>query len=295
MAVTGRQMNSSPVSSSTLARKLATLLETGTLPASALGSQARRTLTPLFEAGILEETRSGSGRSIKVRDHDALMAFSRKLFPSGLDSDALFADSLPRAGGILAMRDSKNAASTWAEPVLLRGFDHASLAGPSGNFPVAQLTETAGLCSIRLDEPFRWGFSGRLAVAENLEFFLSFENTGISCDLVLYSAGRLSCRVIKWLASPLMAKCSVLHCGDYDPAGLQEFIRLWKNVGERVTLYVPENLEDLVKQYGKPELLNSQRHLLPSVRSCANQQVREVCNLLEQYSMGLEQEVLLLT
>ncbi len=286
-------MSNQSVSAGGLARKLSTLIETGTLPASALGSQARRKLLPLFEAGILEETRSGSGRSIKVRDHDALIAFSQKLFPSGLDSEALFSDSLPRASGILASRDSKNAASTWAEPVLLRGFDGASLAGPSGDFPVADLTEMAGLCAIRLDEPFLWGFSGRLAVAENLEFFLSFEKSRIPCDIVLYSAGRLSGRVIKWLASPLMADCSVLHCGDYDPAGLQEFIRLWKGVGERASLYVPEDLEELIRKYGKPELLHAQRHLLPSVRSCTHQQVRDVCNLLEHYSMGLEQEVLL--
>ncbi len=287
-------MSNQSVATASLARKLATLLETGTLPASALGTQARQKLTPLFEAGILEETRSGGGRSIRVRDHDALLAFSLKLFPSGLDTDALFADSLPRASGILSVRDSKNASSTWAEPVLLRGFGNASLSGPPGCFPAAELTEMAGLCAIRLDEPFKWGFSGRLAVAENLEFFLSFEKSGISCDLVLYSAGRLSGRVIKWLASPLMAECPVLHCGDYDPAGLQEFIRLWRGVGERAGLYVPEGLEDLIKQYGKPELLHSQRHLLPSVRSCAHEQVREVCNLVEQYSMGLEQEVLLL-
>ena len=148
---------------------------------------------------------------------------------------------------------------------------------------------------MRLEEPFTWGFSGTVAVAENLEFFLSFEAAGIKCDLVIYAGGRLSDRIISWLASPLMEACSVLHCGDYDPAGLREYLRLREAMGSRAVLYVPDNMERLLKKYGRAELVRNQAHILPGIRSCAVPEVLNVMDMVERYGLGLEQEVLLLT
>ncbi len=277
-----------------LAERLRELLSYGSIPASALSARQCRRLSPLFDSGVLEEERAGAGRRITVQNRQALAAFSRKLFPSGFEYTARTPGIMPRAHGVLAFRDAKTARTTWAEPVLLRGFGAAVLSGPGGVLPAAELSMLAGLAAIRLEEPFAWGFSGSVAVAENLEFFLSFEAAGLKCDLVIYAGGRLSDRVIAWLASPLMEACSVIHCGDYDPAGLQEYLRLREAMGSRAGLYVPDNIERLLKKYGRAGLVRNQAHILSGIRSCAVPEVLDVLDIIERYGLGLEQEVLLL-
>ncbi len=267
-------------------------MEQGTLPASALSAVQKERLAPLFDAGVLSKERAGAGRRIVVNNPEALVSFSRDLFPSGLDGLQSGTD-LPRAAGVRTVRDAKSAVTTWAEPLLLRGFGSAELVSEDRSLPVARLTELAGMAALRLEEPFRWGFSGSMAVAENLEFFLSIETSGITCDMVIYAGGRLSNRVIAWLVSPLMYNTTVMHCGDYDPAGLQEFLRLRESLGDRVSLYVPENLEKLLKKYGKPALLKDQAHLMDTIRSCRVHEVLNVIKIMEEHGMGLEQEVLL--
>jgi len=275
-----------------LAARLRQLVLHGTLPASALSAVQQERLAPLFDAEVLTQERSGAGRRIVVNNMDALVSFSTGLFPSGLDG-ILCDTALPRAAGVRTLRDAKTSRTTCAEPVLLRGFGNAELVSADKRLPVAMLSELAGMAALRLEEPFAWGFSGSVAIAENLEFFLSIEYAGISCDIVIYAGGRLSARVVSWLSSSLMSGCSVLHCGDYDPAGLQEFLRLRQQLGDRASLHVPENLELLVKKYGKPDLLKDQSHLMESVRSCGVDDVLKVLRIMEEYGMGLEQEVLL--
>lgn len=276
-----------------LAVRIRELLNGGTIPASSLSMKQRRRLQPLFDSGVLESRRAGAGRRIKVVRRDALEAFSRKLFPSGPACVTSCHDILPRADGILAHRDAKVASSTWAEPVLLRGFKTAKLTSTQGDLPVAELTALSGLTAIRLHEPFKWGFRGIIAVAENLEFFLSFERTGLQCDLVIYGGGRVSNRVLSWLSNELMADCRVLHCADYDPAGMEEFLRLRKYLGDRAELYVPADFEALLKKYGKAKLVGQQAHILSRIRSCTCPEILEIIGLLEDYGLGLEQEVLL--
>ena len=277
------------------AARIQRLLDHGSIPASALSTRQRRRLQPLFDSGVLEEQRAGSGRRISVRSREALGLFGRKLFPSGLTATAPSLDPLPRASAVLTRRDAKVAAITWAEPVLLRGFGNAVLISPEGVLSVADLTAVAGLAAFRLDPPFRWSFTGRVAVAENLEFFLSIERLETGVDLVIYGGGRLSRNVLSWLSSDLMAGCRVIHCGDYDPAGIEEFLRLERQLGKRAELYVPEDLEPLLRKYGKADLVRHQTHILSRIRSCTHPEVRKVIRMMEEYGLGLEQEVLLLT
>jgi len=277
-----------------LAERLALLLADGRLPASGLGTRHRRTLQPLFDAAVLEEVRRGGGRRIEVRERAALERFVAKRYPAGLDG-TLDADLPARSAAVAGLRDAKRARATDAEPLLLKGFGSAHLRHGPAVLEVAAWTRRAGLAAVRLDDTQAWGFTGSLAVVENLEVFLHVERLALDCDLALYAGGRLSRRVLRWLASPPMAGCRYLHCGDYDPVGLDEYLRLAAACPGRTCLHLPEGLEALLATYGKPELLRASPAVLARLRRHPDPDVAQVIALLDRHGVGLEQEILLLT
>jgi hypothetical protein len=198
-----------------------------------------------------------------------------------------------RSAAVAGLRDAKRAPRADAEPLLLRGFGGACLHGEHRVLEVAEWTRRAGLAAVRLDAARSWGFSGTVAVVENLEVFLHVERLGLGCDLALYAAGRLSQRVLAWLASPPLSESRFLHCGDYDPVGLDEYLRLANACPGRTRLHLPEGLETLLATYGKPELLRASPAVLARLRRCPDPDVARVVALLDRYGAGLEQEILL--
>lgn len=77
-----------------------------------------------------------------------------------------------------------------------------------------------------------------------------------SYDLAIWTVGRMSARrLLAWLASPSMQHCQYTHWGDYDPVGVAEYIRLRDACRDRVTMWIPDNLESLLRQHGRQSLL----------------------------------------
>jgi len=113
--------------------------------------------------------------------------------------------------------------------------------------------------------------------------------------MALYAGGRLSGRILNWLGSQSMARAQIIHCGDYDPVGLDEYLRLKGACPERAELFLPANLEVLLSRYGKRELLQgSNGAVLARLRKTEDHEVRRLVRLLDRYGVGLEQEILLL-
>lgn len=274
-----------------LAAKLGLLLELGSLPSSRLTNSDCTRLQSLVDAGVLAIERSGAGKKVAVKNQEALGAFVVKNYPSGLEGrqEAL----APRSRAVAELRDSKRARETGPLMVLLRGFGNCALRAGEEVLPVAHWTEMAGVAALRLDDR-PWQFSGVLAVVENLEVFWNFEKLETEAQLALYAQGRLSGRILNWLSSPAMAQARILHCGDYDPVGLDEYLRIKAACPGRAELYLPSNLEDLLSRFGKKDLLGSSTAVLARLRTSEDQEVRRVVTLMDRYGMGLEQEVLLL-
>ena len=274
-----------------LAGKLWQLLEQGHLPSSQLAERDRTRLQSLFETGVLQEKRSGAGKKVVVHDKEAVERFFSHRFPFGVDG--LPEEVLPRSRAIAELRDSKKTSETIPPVALLRGFDGCKLFVDGKVVPVVQWTNTAGVAALRIDDR-QWRYDGTLAVVENLEFFWNIEKLNTGAQLALYAQGRLSGRILNWLASPGMLQASILHCGDYDPVGLDEYLRIKTACPGRTKLYLPVNLEVLLIRYGKQELLQNSTSVLDRLRKTEDQEVRQLVKLLDQYGVGLEQEVLLL-
>jgi hypothetical protein len=248
-------------------------------------------LQSLFDSGVLEIRRSGAGKVVVLQSRLALEAFVVKNYPSGLEG--MQGSLTPRSKAVAELRDSKKAQRNCPPMVLLRGFGNCELLAGDEVFPVAYWTQLVGVAALRLDNR-QWAFAGAMAVVENLEVFWNIEKFDIEIQLALYTQGRLHGKTLEWLSSPGMEHARIIHCGDYDPVGLDEYLRIKTACPERTELHLPWNLEDLLSRYGKRELLKSSAAVLSRLRKTDDQGVRRVVKLMDQYGVGLEQEALLL-
>ena len=177
---------------------------------------------------------------------------------------------------------------------MIRAFNNMVFERKGKTLPAATLTGEYGAAAFLLKEPPFWGCGGTLAVVENLEPFLCFEKMRVAADAAVYAGGRMSARMLAWFASAEMSGCSFVHCGDYDPVGIDEYLRLKEACGARVKLHIPANIEDLFKKYGKRELLMDSEAVLRRLRATKDPDALRIIELMNACNTGLEQEILLL-
>ncbi len=277
-----------------LAEWLARLVQAGHLPSSTLSATSKKRLRSLFESRVLETERAGAGSRIVIRDESALRRFISVNYPSGLDGWQ-GEEFLARARAVASVRDAKKVRSLRAGPALLRGFGEVQLLANGKVFDVASLTRSMGLAGLWVANGCPWSLAaGCVGVVGNLEVFYNVERIGVGCDLVIYSGGCLAGYLLTWLASSAFANCSFLLVDDYDPVGLQEYLRLAAACPGRTRVYKPDGLKALIERYGKVDLLADSSELLAQLRNERDPTVQDMVAILDGAGRGLEQEVLLL-
>lgn len=113
-----------------------------------------------------------------------------------------------------------------------------------------------------------------------------------AADAALWSSGRIDQWLLRWLAG--MQSVRVIHVGDFDPVGLDEYLRVRAFLGCRATLFVPENLAKMLARYGQSELLSKSVAVLERVRQDPDEAIETVVAVLDSFGKGLEQEALIL-
>lgn len=272
------------------ARLLRRMMEEGSVPRSQLSDRALKNLRSLFDGGALSQARSGGGLVVEVRNPETLAAFYGKRYPS----DGKDVKGPPRARAVGMLRNAKRVGRTNMEPVLVRAINQVVCCRNGTSVNLFEVTRQTGSACLILEQGQFWTMQATIAIVENLECFLHFESMHVSTDIALYASGRLSELALQWLSSPELSDCQFVHCGDYDPVGLDEFLRLKKAVGDRARLHIPANLRDLVTTYGRPELLIDSEAILKRLREASDQNVHTVVQVLDELGCGLEQEVLLI-
>lgn len=273
-----------------LARRLLVLLDDGSIPAAKFSSAMRARLASLFQLAVLSEEKSGGGRRIVVKNDTALRQWIAANYPSGLVGIA--AELPPRAESVANFADSKRGRPIDVWLVFLRGFGDAVLRRSVGAMPLAELTRGFGVTAAILEPRDPWQIDGTLALVENLELFLHVERVAPDVDVALWYAGRVPGRVLDWVAA-LPAR-QFLHMPDYDPVGLDEYLKVRARVGDRARLFVPADLEGRVARFGRAQLLEDSEAVLLRVRKEADSAVRAVLDVLDRHGKGLEQEALLI-
>jgi hypothetical protein len=99
---------------------------------------------------------------------------------------------------------------------------------------------------------------------------------------------------IHWLAD--QDAIQVVHFGDYDPVGLQEYTRLLARLPGRVTLHLPPGLDDCFRRFSNRALLEAgnNRAVLAGLPRGLNPAMDRVLELIAIHG-PLEQEALLIT
>lgn len=274
-----------------LAERLARLQRGEPVRSSELPAGLRSRLQSLFDARVLTEPLYGRGRRVHVADPEALARWIRDHYPEGLHAPA---GVLTRADAVRLRRSAKAAGASEVSGVLLRGFNGAVLAGPAGTLDVAALTRLAGCVGLAITDDCRWQFRGTLVTVENEDAFFAVERLLPAAELVVYTAGKASERLVRWVGQQA-AGCRVVHWGDYDPVGLEEYLRIKAACAGQAELFLPSNLEGLFRTRDSRRLLAKRRNqdALQRVLTAGDPEVSAVAALIARYGCGLEQEALL--
>lgn len=273
-----------------LTNRIAELLESGSIPSSRLSRPMRERLAALFHVGALSDVKAGGGRRVTVTDPEAVRRWVNSAYPSGLAGTER--DLPPRAESVANFADSKRGRPIGVRLVYMRGFGTTALNRSSGTMPLASLTRDFGVAAAIIDPADPWRMDGVLALVENLESFLHTEHVVSGVDAALWYQGRIAERLVDWLVA--MPDLRMLHMPDYDPVGLGTYLRIRARVGDRVRLFVPDDLEVRVARFGKAVLLSDSIAELSRVRTDADPAVRGVLEVIDRHGKGLEQEALLI-
>jgi hypothetical protein len=273
------------------AHLLQRMMNDGRAARSQFSARSLKDLQSLFDAGALSQIRRGGGFVVEVRDPETLASFYRKRYPS----DGQDIGAPPRARAVGMLRNAKRVGRTDMEPLLVRAMNDRVCIRDGVQCDLRAATIQTGAACLVLESDRFWSLTARIAIVENLECFLYFERMGVTADIAVYASGRLSDLALQWLGSPELSQCQFIHCGDYDPVGLDEFLRVKKVVGNRVQLHIPAALRELVTTYGRPELLRDSKPVLKRLRNTLDPNVRKVIDILNETGCGLEQEALLIT
>jgi hypothetical protein len=249
----------------------------------------RANLDTLFRVGALVEVKAGGGRRVVVQDEQTLRRWIEASYPSGLEG--ISGGLPPRAESVANFADSKRGRPIDLRLVFMRGFGSLVLRRAAGTLPLAELTREYDVAGVAVDPEDPWQLEGSLALVEGLEIFMHIERVK-DVDAALWYVGRLDQRLLPWLAE--MPKATVLHMPDYDPVGLSTYLRIREALRDRVTLFVPEDLDALVARFGKTALLVDSAAELGGVRLRADNAARAVLDVLDRHGKGLEQESLLI-
>lgn len=94
--------------------------------------------------------------------------------------------------------------------------------------------------------------------------------------------------LIKWLQS---IPNSYIHFGDFDFAGIGIYLNEFKiKLGSKATFFVPENIENLINEYGNKNRYTSQNTNLELSR-IDEQKLLMLISLIHKYRKGLDQEI----
>ena len=265
------------------------------LPQSKVSPGSLSVLTALETCGAVRRRSVGRGIVIRICNNEAFDRFINARYPGGLDEDRHLVTD--RSSAVIAFGDAKAIRRGSAEGIFIRtanpGMIVRSLDG-SAELQVGKQSAEAGGAALLLTSNRQWMMSGTIAVIENAEPFWYHERILPSVDLAIFATGNMSARLINWLSSAAMANCSYIHWGDYDPRGMCEYLRLCAACPERVTTYIPTNIEVLLQRFGNRDLLIKQAKDLDRLRdSQSDPIIKDMVRLFDHYRRGLEQEVLL--
>lgn len=152
-----------------------------------------------------------------------------------------------------------------------------------------------GIASLVVKPGDKWHTKQRVGLVENLDLVLYgkayFERIGFDGSVLFYS-GWLSQALLDWLIESERAPSYIVF-PDYDLVGIKNYIIAKERLGHNTSIYIPENLPELLRRFGNPDKLESKtdRKL---IESSGDKDAIRLYEVLLEAGRGLDQECLML-
>lgn len=268
---------------------LMNLLKIGSLPVSGVPRVARAEINNLHSVEFIKWEKAGAGAKYIVVDEAAIRNL---LDTTGYHGD--LSKLTPKAKAV-ALHSDAHKGRDKAMLLILSAAGHARWTEGDNILNVSDHVSRFGIASMLVRPGDQWHTGQPVGLVENLDPVVHaqqyFDKVGFQGSLIFYS-GWLSKAFLDWLTEIKRAPSYVLFA-DYDIVGIKNYLLAKKRVGNSLSMYIPNNINELLMRFGNTEKLKSKsgRKLIES--SDDPDAIRLYSTLLET-GRGLDQESLLL-
>lgn len=269
-----------------LARFYQELLDSSFVTYSSLNSSSKAEADRLQMLGAVIKRPRGRGFRIEVENELLIQSESSRIFPSGLE--AALTPIETRHQSVIALKDAKA----------------NNVHYPTVDFRILDPERVTCLGSKIIQDGVNWSvvfsvsilesslsdlhISGDLVLIENQEVFLFANPSFPDASALMWYSGRLKKERLEWIQNNVE---SVLHCPDFDPVGLQEYLLYKEVLGDKLQMHIPDGLDDSFK-FAKPSLFDDNKKFMPSILESPfhDEDSLRILYLIQKHHAGLEQE-----
>ena len=263
------------------------LLEVGSMVASGVPRAARVDVDNVQKAGFIRWEKSGSGGRYIVIDERAIRDL---LQATGYHGD--LNELTPKAKAVAQHGDAH------------KGLDGSMLlimstAGPSewsegeNTLEVFSHVSRFGIASMVVRPGDQWRTTQPVGLVENIDLVIYakqyFDKVGFQGSLIYYS-GWLSKAFLDWLTELKRAPSYILFA-DYDLVGIKNYLLVKNRVGTSISMYIPNNIDELLVRFGKKLDSKSDRK---AIESSGDPEAIHLYRTLLETGRVLDQESILL-
>ncbi|MCK5830754.1 MAG: hypothetical protein KAH20_10685 [Methylococcales bacterium] len=265
--------------------------ETGSLPVSSLSKSAKAEIESLRSIDIIDWKRSGAGAKYFIVDKSAI---EKLINSNSYEGDLSKLSSKAKAVALYGNAHKGNddsmlllLSAVYDGVIWNNGRNTLNLYGYSSQLGVASLV-------VKIEDD--WTSNKPIALVENLDLLiytkLYFEK--ISFDgAVLFYSGHVSGKLLKWLNHKKRGTSYIMF-PDYDIVGLNNYIRVKKVLGNMLTMYIPDNLLELLSDHGDENTLIKTQASRTLIEQSVDKDVLFVYNAILNTGNTLHQEGLML-
>lgn len=264
-----------------LERWLNKLIENRSLPESSLPKSAITGVNNLIDLEYIQKIPVKNGIKFVLIDEDSLVNWMARIIKN-IDSN----QTHNRAYAASKFRTAKK--STKNYPKVEIRFLKNNTNVPS---QFKELQDRIGSVNYYLTKKESW-LTGKLVLIENIESFLSCDDYFPNCDIAVYYSGNISDSLINCLYD---SKCTIVFFPDYDPVGMNNYCKIKDRLGDRVELFVPQNISELFESSSYRIIdKNKNREILASLnRRSLPDEVTPIIQLIQKHHGGAEQELVI--
>ena len=267
---------------------LVKLLKQGRMTSSTVSKIALPEISRIKDQGFIAWERSGSGGVYTINNSSAIENLLKNTGYHGLT------ETLTSKARAVALHKDAHRGKDDTLLILLSATKDVVWQNNGVSVNMIRIVQDCGIAAILVKPDDNWVTHDPIALVENKDLLVHaaryFEKIHFKGSILYYS-GWVSKRTISWLKK--LKNIPITIFPDYDLVGLKNYLFLKKKL-PNINIYIPENLPDLLKRYGKPEKLNSSTSR-KIIEQTQDTDALTIYSQILKHGAGLDQESLMLT